>query len=173
MWSWDQALCLTFHWYLWRHLLLVLSAPLLPVSPLLLGQSRRHVDQTGDRLSGAKSRPDYQRISWQRLLGFSFLNTQGGPRSYLFCGLLTRWYLSNGKQTFRNVRCWRFISELGQQRVKMSCFGVIADLLTSASSVCIGRLPSPWTSTYREDPLNRWAPHTGKHLEHKNTQNQY
>lgn len=49
---------------------------------------------------------------------------------------------------------------------------VITDLLTSASSVCIGRLPSLWTGTCRADPLSRWAPHTGKHLKPRNTPEQ-
>lgn len=48
---WDQMLWSTFHWYLRWCLLLVLSAPFLPGLPLLLGQSRRHADQTGDCLS--------------------------------------------------------------------------------------------------------------------------
>lgn len=55
---------------------------------------------------------------------------------------------------------------------KWSCFSVIADLLTSASSVRIGRLPWLWTGTCRANPLSRWAPHTGKHLKCRNTPEQ-
>lgn len=57
-----ERLLFTFCWYLWWYLLLVISAPLLPVPPLLLRQSRRHADQAGDRLPWARSRPDFQRF---------------------------------------------------------------------------------------------------------------
>lgn len=73
MWAWDQKLSCTFHWYLWGHLLLVLSAPFLPVPPLLFGQSRRHTDQTGDSLTWAKSRTDYQRFSAVGSISLAFI----------------------------------------------------------------------------------------------------
>lgn len=46
---------------------------------------------------------------------------------------------------------------------------VAANLLTFASSVCTGRLPSLWTCTYTANPLSRSALHTSTHLKHRNT----
>lgn len=47
---------------------------------------------------------------------------------------------------------------------------MITNLLACASSVCIGRSPSPWTCTYRADPLSIWALHTGTRLKYTHTQ---
>lgn len=49
------------------------------------------------------------------------------------------------------------------------CLDVTANLLTFASSVCTGRLPSLWTCTYTANPLSRSALHTSTHLKHRNT----
>lgn len=84
----------TFGWYLWWCLLLVVPAPLLPVPPLLLRQSWRHADHTGDRLSWAKMGNDEG--IYQHWIGI-FLGTSMSIsisitlKRYLFCGLLTRW----------------------------------------------------------------------------------
>lgn len=89
-WMWDQMLWSTFHWYLRWRLLLVLSAPSLPVLPLLFGQSRRHADQTGDRLAWAKSRADYQRFSGtagSMSVFFFFLFLIYNEKSHLTCSV--------------------------------------------------------------------------------------
>ena len=58
---------------------------------------------------------------------------------------------------------------MGGQRSAGSYLDAASHLLTSASSVCTGRLLSPWTCTCTADPQSRSALHTGTHLKHKKT----
>lgn len=59
-----RTVVFTFCWNLRRYLLLVISASLLPVSPLLFRKSRRDTDHAGDCLTWTGVKPEKQTFSF-------------------------------------------------------------------------------------------------------------
>lgn len=86
----------TFCWYLRWDFFLVISAPFLSVSSLLLRQGRRHADRTGDGFSWAtvKKTKQNRKITIFPSVPNPTVRNDGhrrGSVAYLFLELLTKW----------------------------------------------------------------------------------